>query len=402
MTQTSVPDGAAVHGLHRFLITGCRVVLEDRIATGLSVAISGNVIEEVSDTPTQEAGIEKIDVHGAFVAPGFIDLQVNGCGGRLFNNSITEETLRIMHRANLRHGTTSFFPTLITAGEGEMLQALEVVSKLHAVRKEGVAGIHLEGPYINPLRKGIHDEKYIRQPSREMLEAITYFAGQFPVQLTLAPEMVSPETIGTLIERGVIVSCGHSNATYEEATAAFRRGIKHVTHLCNAMSPWTSREPGVVGACLNSRDVYCSVIADGVHVHYGSLQLIKQLKQDKCYLVSDAVDYPETVPSSFQFGGQTIVVRDGRCVNSEGRLGGALTGMMELVQNVMRYLDVTIFEAVRMASLYPAQVAGLHWHIGKIAPGYSANMVVFDENCKIQSVLDQGEWISPFSSVTRS
>jgi N-acetylglucosamine-6-phosphate deacetylase len=383
-----------VPSLSRFLITGGRVILGEEVADNLSVAVSGKKIEEVSPSPREEPGIIKYEVQGAFVAPGFIDLQLNGSGGILFNNSITEETLRGMHRANLWHGATSFFPTLITTGEKEMLEALSVVEKLHREGARGILGIHLEGPYLNPVRKGIHDEKHIRQPSRSMVEAICSYAHQFPVKLTIAPERVSPEMIRHLLEGGVILSCGHSNATYEEAIKAFGLGIRHVTHLGNAMSPWTSREPGVVGAALNSDDVYCSVIADGIHLHPATLQLFKKLKGEKCYLVSDAVDYPETAPRSFQFGGQTIFIRDGRCVNEEGRLGGALAGMMELVENATQFMGLSILEAVRMASLYPARVAGMDAHFARISPGYAANLVVFDQHCKIRAVVDQGEWIN--------
>jgi N-acetylglucosamine-6-phosphate deacetylase len=392
--QDKVNTAMEVPSLSRFLITGGRLILGEEVAANLSVAVSGKKIEEISPSPREEPGTVKYEVKGAFIAPGFVDLQLNGSGGVLFNHSITKETLRRMHRANLRHGTTSFFPTLITTGEEEMLEAFRVVEKLHREGAGGILGIHLEGPYLNPVRKGIHDEKYIRQATWSMVEAIRHYAHRFPVKLTLAPERVSPEMIRHLLEGGVILSCGHSNATYEEAMNAFGSGIRHVTHLGNAMSPWTSREPGVVGAALDSDEVYCSVIADGIHLHPATLQLFKKLKGEKCYLVSDAVDYPETAPGSFEFGGQTVFVRDGRCVNGEGRLGGALVGMMELVENVTRFIGLNILEAVRMASLYPARVAGTEAHFGRISAGYAANLVIFDQHCKIQAVVDQGEWIN--------
>jgi N-acetylglucosamine-6-phosphate deacetylase len=369
------------------------VIDGERILADQAVTVLGDRIEAI--IPDQECSDDReiFDVGHAFVAPGFIDLQLNGAGGVLFNDAISADTLAVMHRTNLRSGTTGFLPTLITTSEANMESALEVVERCRNEGAGGVLGVHLEGPYINPDRKGIHDQTAIRKPSSDLVNSLIAYAKKFPILLTLAPECNDLEVVRLLLDGGVIVSAGHSNGTYEEAVAGFDAGIRVATHLFNAMSPWTGRDPGVVGAILDRPRVAAGIVVDGIHVHYASIRLAKGLKGEGLFLVTDAVTPTGTSMSSFEFGGQTIYVKNGRCVNRDGTLGGALLTMHEAVANSVRHAGIPLLEAVRMATLYPARVVGRESELGRIAPGYLANFAIFDQNFAMRGVVDRGTWL---------
>jgi N-acetylglucosamine-6-phosphate deacetylase len=367
----------------------------ERITTGQVVIVRGDRIEAILPEPnlTADADIDVIDLQNAYLAPGFIDLQLNGCGGVLFNDAITVETLETMHRTNLDSGTTEFLPTLITTSEENMRLALEVVGQHRRNPPNGVLGIHLEGPYINPERKGIHDARSIRKPSREMIECIATAAGEFPVMLTLAPECNELTTLSALVEAGVIVSSGHSNAHYAEAAAGFDAGIRTATHLFNAMSPWTGRDPGLVGAILDREEVAAGIIVDGFHVHYASIKLAKAIKRQGLFLVTDAVTPTGTSMPTFQFGGRTVFVKESRCVSADGTLGGALLTMIGAVANSVRHAGIPLLEAVRMAALYPARVVKRDHELGKVMQGYLADLTVFDDDFVVRGVVERGKWL---------
>jgi N-acetylglucosamine-6-phosphate deacetylase len=385
MTSLNQSSGVALR--HATVIDG------DRILPDQAVLIFGDRIEAI--IPDQEFSRDReiVDVHHAFVSPGFIDLQLNGAGGVLFNDSISAETLAVMQRTNLLSGTTGFLPTLITTSEANMQRALEVVELYRNQGAGGVLGIHLEGPYINPERKGIHDGTAIRKPSSDLVNSLIACAQKFPVLLTLAPECNDLKVVRTLLDGGVIVSAGHSNGTYEEAVAGFAAGIRVATHLFNAMSPWTGRDPGVVGAILDRPEVAAGIVVDGIHVHYASIRLAKRLKGEGLFLVTDAVTPTGTSMNSFEFGGQTIYVENGRCVSRDGTLGGALLTMNEAVANSVRHAGIPLLEAVRMATLYPARIIGREGELGRIASGYIANLAIFDQSFAMRGVVDCGRWL---------
>jgi N-acetylglucosamine-6-phosphate deacetylase len=385
MTLSNRSPGIALR--HATVIDGERVLADQ------AVMILGDRIEGIVPDQDYSDDREIFDVGHAFVAPGFIDLQLNGTGGVLFNDAISAETLAVMHRTNLRSGTTGFLPTLITTSEANMESALEVVERCRNEGAGGVLGVHLEGPYINPDRKGIHDQTAIRKPSSDLVNSLIAYAKKFPILLTLAPECNDLEVVRLLLDGGVIVSAGHSNGTYEEAVAGFDAGIRVATHLFNAMSPWTGRDPGVVGAILDRPEVAAGIIVDGIHVHYASIRLTKRLKGEGLFLVTDAVTPTGTSMSSFEFGGQTVYVEKGRCVNREGKLGGTLLTMNEAAANSVRYAGIPLLEAVRMATLYPARVIGREGELGRIAPGYIANLAVFDQSFAMRGVVDHGTWL---------
>jgi N-acetylglucosamine-6-phosphate deacetylase len=354
------------------------------------------VIEEdkiLAIVPETQLGwdMECLDGQGWAAAPGFIDLQLNGCGGVMFNDAITAQTLETMHRTNLQSGTTSFLPTLITAPDEAMEAAIDLVEVYRRTQPYSVLGLHLEGPYLNPKRKGIHDGAYVRQTDEAMVQRILKAGGSVVRILTLAPEVVSPHIIRQFAEAGILVSAGHTHATFEEALAGFDAGVGMATHLFNAMTPWQGRQPGMVGAVFSHPDIYGGIIADGHHIHYGSISLAHKIKQDKLVLVTDATPPAGTQMDSFMIGGQEVFYREGKCVSADGTLGGSALTMMAAVRNCVRFVGIPLAEALRMASLYPARAIGVDHQLGFLAPGHIANVMLFDpQTLQVQLVIEQG------------
>ncbi|WP_416671680.1 N-acetylglucosamine-6-phosphate deacetylase [Egbenema bharatensis] len=376
-----------------YALTNGRIYTGQEELTDRALLIQDDQIVGWVDAAAVDADCPVVDLQGDAIAPGFIDLQLNGCGGVMFNDAITTETLEVMHWTNLRSGTTSFLPTLITAPDADMLAALAVVHQYRQSSPYNVLGLHLEGPYLNPKRKGIHNEAYIRPADRTMLQQIVDYGQETVKLITLAPEQVNPEEIRQLVAAGILVSAGHTNATFEQAIAGFEAGVGMVTHLFNAMSPWQGRSPGMVGAVFR-QGVYAGIIADGQHVHYESIRLSHQILQDKLLLVTDATPPVGTQMDSFWIGGQEVFYRDGKCVSAEGTLGGSALSMMEAVTNCVHQVGLPLAEALRMASTYPAQTIGVDDQLGKIAPGYIANLVIFDSDLQITGMVDRGQYLS--------
>ena len=314
----------------------------------------------------------------------------------MFNDAITASTLNTLHHTNLRSGTTSFLPTLITAPDDEMQQAMALVQSYRQQHPYRVLGLHLEGPYLNPKRKGIHNGAYVRSPDDQSLKAIAGFGSDTVKLVTLAPERVSSQDIQTLTEAGITVSAGHTDANYEEALAGFEAGVSMVTHLFNAMSPWQSRSPGMVGAAFSQPSIYAGIIADGHHVHFTSIALAKQLKGDRLILVTDATPPAGAAVDSFVIGGQEVFYRDGKCVSAEGTLGGSALTMIAAIANCVHSVGIPLDEALRMATLYPAKAIKVDHELGYLAAGYWANLTLLSDDLTVMGVVDQGEFY-PFA-----
>lgn len=375
-------------------LTGGSAFTGETLLAGHAVIIRGERVHTLEQEEKLDPAIRKISVAGSVIAPGFVDLQLNGCGGVLFNDAITPQTLRTMHATNLKTGCTAFLPTLITTTEDDMRKAMAVTEEFRKGTRAcaAVPGLHLEGPYINKKRKGIHDAAQIKTLTRPMREDLARFAQKTPLMLTLAPECVEAKDISFLTEAGVIVSLGHSAASYEEAMQGIRAGAKAATHLFNGMVPFTAREPGIVGAALSSPTIACGLIADGHHVHFAALALVKRLKGEMCFLVTDATAPVGTDMTEFIFGGQTVYVRNDMCVNADGTLGGSLLTMMKAVENCATHMGVSLEETLRMAALYPARLMGRETDLGRIAPGSHANLAVFNpETFAMTATVDSGE-----------
>lgn len=319
------------------------------------------------------------DLGDGVLTPGFIDLQVNGCNGVLFNDAITWDTLEIIYQYWLKCGTVGFLPTLITCDFELVLKALEVIklwcSKFGNTR--GVLGIHLEGPFISKLKKGIHVEHKIVPPRDEYLQQIVQYAEYFPIKMTIAVEEFTESQISFLATNGVILSIGHSNASYEQVLKSIKLGIVNITHVFNAMSGLSARKPGVIGAAL-ATDLYVSVIVDLLHVHLANIKILTQLKPDKAYLVSDAVTPTGTAIKQFNLMGQELYVVNGKCIDSEGRLGGTCLTMLDAVRNCIKECEIPIIQVLKMASLIPAQLMKLDNLFGRIKPGYCTDLTFLD------------------------
>ena len=333
--------------------------------------------------------LQRIDLQGLTLSPGFIDLQLNGCGGVLFNSDITTDTLDIMHAINLRSGCTAFLPTLVTCSDEDMQQAVTVVRQYQAMYPHRVPGIHLEGPYLNPERKGIHDADFIRRPAPEMVDYLCTNADVIAM-VTLAPEVCPAGTIEKLSSAGIVVSLGHTNATCAQAKAAETAGASFATHLHNAMSPLGSREPGVVGAVFDSHRLGAGIIADGHHLSWENLRIAHRLMADRLVLVTDATTPAGTDMDTFAFAGQTIYHRDGKCSNSDGTLAGSALTMIGAVANSIR-AGIDPQASIRMASINAAKAIDAHQQLGSVSAGQFANLAIFDESFTVRGSVSGGE-----------
>jgi N-acetylglucosamine-6-phosphate deacetylase len=312
---------------------------------------------------------------GAWLAPGFIDLQVNGGGDVLFNDQPSAQAARTIAAAHRRRGTTGLLPTLLSDSAEKMRRALDAVNAVVS-SEPGILGLHLEGPYLSPEKPGVHDRRQLRQPSPDELAMLT--APRSGVLLvTLAPETVPPGFIAQLVASGVCVSLGHSMASYQQTRAAMAEGLTGFTHLFNAMRPLSSREGGPIAQALESPDAWYGLIVDGVHVDPAMLRLaLRGLGHP--ILVSDAMPPVGGHRSSFSLHGDTITARDGYCVRDDGTLAGTVLDMAAAVRNCVHLLGVPLPEALRFASTHPATFLGLGQTLGRLAPGYRADLVAFD------------------------
>jgi len=375
------------------VLRNARILAGDDFRDDLAVVIeSGRITALVSDAaPMLGQADEQVDLGGGWLLPGFIDAQVNGGGGVLFNNSPDVATLRTLAQAHRRFGTTGLLPTLISDDVQVMRAAIAATRQAISEGVPGVLGIHLEGPYIAPARKGTHDPNKFRVPDAAEI-ALAASLDNGVTLLTLAPERVPLESIRALVERGVVVAAGHTAASYEEARAGLEAGIRGFTHLYNAMSPLTGREPGAVGAALEDRDSWVGVIADGVHVHPASLRVALACKpRGKVMLVTDAMPPVGAEDPSYELYGEVITAVDGVVRNAAGSLAGSALDMATAVRNSVQLLGVSLAEAARMASTYPAQFLNLDDRYGHIAEGHHADLVLLDDALQVRSTWIAGQ-----------
>jgi N-acetylglucosamine-6-phosphate deacetylase len=371
------------------LING-RVLADHGPQEGLAVLVRGDRIEAITRADDARiSGATRHDLKGQLLLPGFIDVQVNGGGGVLFNAEPTVEALAAIGAAHRKYGTTGFLPTLITDTAEVMRKALDAVDAAIEQGVPGVLGIHLEGPFLATARKGIHDAKLFRLPNADDIAAITRNR-RGVVMLTLAVEEVPLDTIRQLSEAGVIVVAGHTAATYDTTRAALDAGVTGFTHLYNAMTPLGSREPGVVGAALDDPHSWCGLIVDGHHVHPVALRVAIAAKaKGKSVLVTDAMPPVGAESPEYVLNGQTIIARDGICQSDDGVLAGSALDMATGVRNLVEMVGLPLAEASRMASAYPAAWLGLERTHGRLVAGQHADFAVLDEKLVVTET-----WIS--------
>lgn len=322
----------------------------------------------------EESGSTPVELSGT-VVPGFIDVQVNGGGGRLFNHSPSLESLRLMLRAHAKYGVTAMLPTVITSDYKTLSEAADAVAQAIASNEPGIVGIHFEGPHISVAKKGIHNAELIRDISAA--EWLVYRRQDLGVKvITVAPETICNNTIARLIEAGLIVCLGHTNAPYEQVNEALAAGATGFTHLFNAMSALTSRTPGAVGAALDNADAWCGLILDGLHVHPATVRIAQKVKaKGKLFLVTDAMSTIGSDQRGFELDGRSISLRGNQLTDKDGTLAGSALDMITAVNNAVTLLDLDADEAVRMASLYPAQFLGVSQQSGQLMVGSDANFV---------------------------
>ena len=314
-----------------------------------------------------------------FIVPGFIDLQVYGGGGILFSNHQTTESIQATFDEHHKTGTVAFQITLNCNPKENMWKAIDAYKNYTG---PGLVGLHLEGPFFNPARKGAHKEEFVQKPSIDFLEELIERTKDIPTYLTIAPEMFSAEELSLLMGSHIMCSLGHSEATFEQAMEAIDKGVSRITHLYNAMSQWQSRALGLVGASFQSQ-AWTSIIADGLHCDYKSLELAYRLKKGRLFLITDAVTNDTSGPYSF-------LSQNGRFTNEAGVLSGSSLTMIEAVQNCVRQASIPLEEAIRMASVYPAEVANLA-DLGSIEVGKRACYVELNPALEVVQVWYDGK-----------
>lgn len=362
-------------------MSGPRAIAADHVFDGAQLRRDHAVVVEAGAiravVPAGEVG-EGIPVRilprGAWLAPGFIDIQVNGGGDVLFNDTPTAEAIEAIAAAHRRFGTTALLPTLITDTDTTMRAAVQAVQAAMA-RNPGVLGIHFEGPFLSPDKPGIHDPARIRQPGLDDLKLLSGLRDGVTL-ITLAPERVPSGFVRQLAQAGLRVSLGHSMATYAQTRAALAEGLAGFTHLFNAMRPLESREPGPIAAALETPDAWFGMIVDGVHVAPAMLRLALR-GAARPILVTDAMPPVGGSRDSFTLNGRTVTVRDGRCAAADGTLAGAALDMAAAVRNCVRMLGAPLADALRFASAEPADFLGLGDRLGRLRPGHRADLVAF-------------------------
>jgi N-acetylglucosamine-6-phosphate deacetylase len=363
----------------RTALVNARTLLDAGITVGDAVLVEDERIVAVVKSTEIPRGFARRDLQDALLLPGFIDIQVNGGGGVLFNDVRTLGELARMSAAHRRFGTTGYLPTLISDDLDVIARAIALIEQALAKRLPGILGIHIEGPFLNPARRGVHDASKFRaldEPAFELLTSLRH--GKTLV--TLAPETTNADMIRRLDAAGIVVSAGHTNATYRQIRGALDVGLRGFTHLFNAMSPLTGREPGTVGAALEDIHSWCGLILDGHHVDPVALRLAMRCKPiNRFMLVTDAMPTVGMAGDRFMLQGRAITVQNGTCVDAHGTLAGSNLNMAAAVRNAARLLDISLAQAVRMASEYPAAFLGMEHEIGRIAVGHRANFVIADD-----------------------
>jgi len=363
-------------------LAGARIFDGTRIVDGQAVVIDGGRIDAVLPTGDIPAAVPRRTVEG-LIAPGFIDCQVNGGGGVLFNDERSAAGIAAIGAAHRRFGTTGFLPTFITDAGDRMAEAVAAATAAIASGVPGVLGIHIEGPFLNPELKGVHDPRFMRPIDEDDVALLTSFkAGRMLV--TLAPEMVPAATIARLAEAGIVVSAGHTVASDEQIEAARAAGLTGFTHLFNAMPPLAARAPGPVGAALDDPETWAGLIVDLHHVAAASLRVAIAAKGwQKMMLVTDAMPPVGTGLRRFTLQGRAVRLADGRLTTEDGTLAGSVLDMATAVRNTVGALGLPLEAALHMAARAPAEFMGLGHEYGRIAPGYHASLVLLDDGLRV-------------------
>ncbi len=376
------------------VLANARVLTPQGLRDDLAVLVEGARIAGVCPAASAPTSGATQDLGGGLLAPGFIDVQVNGGGGVLFNDDPSVEAIAAIGAAHRRFGTTGFLPTLISDDLDKIASAIAAVRRAMERNVPGVLGIHIEGPFLNRARKGVHDASKFRTLDEAAIALLTSL-GIGRTLVTLAPEMTTPTLIARLVEAGVIVCAGHTDASYAQTREALQAGLCGFTHLFNAMSPLAAREPGVVGAALEDQQSWCGLIVDGKHVDSAVLRIALKCKPlEKFMLVTDAMPTVGGDSQCFNLQGRTIQVRDGVCVAPDGTLAGSNLDMAQAVRNTVSMLGLGVQQALACAAAHPARFLQLD-DLGYIAAGARASLVLLDDTLQAVRTWIDGQPSSP-------
>lgn len=361
-----------------------QIISDGDISRGKAILITDRKIAGIVAEHAIPQDAEKKDMQGAFVAPGLIDLQIYGSGGKLLSIDIEPAALLQMENDLLNQGTTGFFATISTNTDAVIEQTIKVARDYRVNRKGNFLGLHLEGPFLNPLRNGAHNRDYIKKASLPLVQRWIEMGDGVITMMTIAPELQDKEVIDYLHDKGVILSSGHSNATYLEGKSFLNNPIPAVTHLYNAMPQMHHREPGYIPAIFEEKP-YTSIVPDGIHVDFVMARLAKRELGNKLFFITDAVTETNHGPYQHQFKGDRYVLPD-------GTLSGSCLTMLRAAENGVKHFGIDLPEAINMASLYPAQLAKLNK--GKVEAGFDADLIVFDDAFNVKATFLAGKSVS--------
>jgi len=342
------------------------------------IVIDSDIISAIKESDYKETS-------HSIVVPGFIDLQIYGADDRLFSAEPSIESLNIMEDDLLKKGTTGFLACMATNSQ-EVFNECIKAAKEHRSTARNCLGLHLEGPFLNPKRLGAHVPAFVRKASLDEIKKLIDFGDGVIKMMTIAPEIQDDEVIQYLLDQGVVVSLGHSNATFKEATAAYNKGIQTTTHLFNAMSPIHHREPGIPTAVFSHAKAMASIIADGQHVDFEVVKFAQKLLKERLFLITDAVTACSTGPYQHIKKGNKYVMPD-------GTLSGSSLTMLEAVKNCVTHCGISLNDAIKMGTSYPAKLIGIENLTANIAAGEQANLVVLDDALNLKEIIFKGKTI---------
>ncbi len=361
------------------------------LSPGFSVVVKPPHILAITTHPPTH--LPTIDLQNKVLAPGYIDLQVNGGGGKYASMDPSVRSFEQILNAHLKHGTTSILLTITSSAVNTRQEALETAKKMMVKPQTLLAGIHLEGPFLNPARKGAHHEAWLQPPSPSLLEQVTREGGDTVKVITVSPELFAPGNLDILLETGWILSAGHSNASYESAMSFFDHGGRMGTHLFNTMPPVSGREPGIITAIFEHPGAMAGIIADGHHVHAAGIRLAHRIMGERLFLVSDATFLGQK-DGEVYFGPTTFRMKDGICYNQEGKLAGSSISMSQAVKYCILEAGIPEADALQMATLTPASSLGAAHRIGRLGKGMMANMVLLGNDWLPEKVYYEGEEVN--------
>jgi len=340
---------------------------------------AGRIVDILPAGQSPSPGNE-IDLAGNYVAPAFIDLQIYGGNGKMFSQELSVESLASTYAYSLAGGASQIMITIATNSVEVFYEGIDVVRDYWKQGGKGILGLHMEGPYLNPAKKGAHVERYIKQPEKTEVEALLKKGQGVIKMITVAPEQCDQEILDMFTEAGILVSAGHSNATYEQATAAFNHGLPTCTHLFNAMSGFVHRAPGLVGAIYDHDSVRSSIVPDGIHVDFAAVRVSYKIMKERLFFITDAVTASEVGPYPHVFKGDRYTLPD-------GTLSGSALTMMQCVKNGVTHCQIPLERALEMASLVPASLTQEQQSLGQIKKGFRCELVVFDDEFRINRVI---------------